>query len=158
MIYQDHLNQDALEQYAAGLNARAKALHAPGRLTAALLRGRILESGGCCEWCGRDLLGDEFELDHVVSLHQRGSNRLHNLAVACQPCNRRKADKHPARFAAEIYSATHLKTDLVARIMQRYGVDPMRQMSLFDGAVRPAATHIEVDESSAPVPPYSWAE
>ena len=123
MIYQDNLDKGALENYAAALNARTKASGAKGRLKAPDLRSRILESGGRCEWCGVGLLGKEFELDHVVSLRQRGSNSPANLVVACRDCNRRKGHKHPTRFAAEIYSETGQKTQLVARIFGQFGID-----------------------------------
>ena len=95
MIYQDDLEFAALRLYAKALNDRAKESRVPGRLSAADLRDRILASGGRCEWCARNLVGAEFELDHVISLSQRGANSPANLAVACPDCNRRKADKHP---------------------------------------------------------------
>ena len=132
MIYQDNLDENALEQYASALNARARRVNAGGRLSAGDLRDRILSSGGRCEWCGASLVDGEFELDHVVSLKQRGSNDGQNLAVACPDCNRRKGQKHPARFAAEIYDETGGKTELLDRVFSHFGVAPVKQSNLFE--------------------------
>lgn len=158
MIYQDCLDLDELERYAATLNARAKSVGAPGRLTAVLLRDRILSSGGRCEWCQRSLVNTPFELDHVVSLSQQGANMPRNLAVACPTCNRRKAQKHPARFAAEIYSESRVKTALVAAVLKGYHIEPTKQMPLFDTDSPAAKTDIDIDEDAAAVPPYIWSE
>ena len=61
MIYQDYLNQHELQRYASAMNARAKRVKAKGILTAELLRDRIFESGGRCEWCHADLVSDGYE-------------------------------------------------------------------------------------------------
>ena len=152
MIYQDILDPGALEQYAAALNSRARRSRARGRLTAADLRDRILESAGRCEWCGLSLVRLEFELDHVLSLKQGGANRATNLAVACPDCNRRKGQKHPARFAAETQRETGKITALVQRVFDLYGVEGARQMPLFaDKSQEPESGPIEM-------PPFRWTE
>ena len=158
MIYQDYLDVQELERYAATLNARAKRAFAPGKLTAVLLRDRILESGGHCEWCGVNLVNDLFELDHVVSLSQQGLNAPRNLVVACPNCNRRKSQKHPARFAAEIYNQTRVKTALVDAILKWHHIEPARQMSLFETDAATSKTQIDMDEDVPSVPPYTWSE
>ena len=157
MIYQDYLNQQDLQRYASAMNARAKRVKAKGVLTADRLRDRILESGGCCEWCGVDLVNQAFELDHVYSLSQQGTNTSDNLVVACPDCNRRKSGKHPARFASEIYSETSLKTKLLDRILQDYDIKPTTQLSLFDTDSSLSNTRIERDDDSSSIPPYNWS-
>ena len=156
MIYQDSLEPDALEQYAAALNGRAKRSGAEGQLTVASLRDRILASGGCCEWCGASLVNTAFELDHVVSLKQSGSNTPANLVVACPECNRRKGQKHPARFAAEIYSQTGRRTDLVNRVFQHFSLEPAAQLSLFATAKRNQEEFIDKDGDISDKPHYRW--
>ncbi len=157
MMYQDLLDAAALEQYAAALNARAKAARAVGRLAAAVLRDRILASGGRCEWCGANLVGAEFELDHVVSLKQRGRNQAGNLVVACPECNRRKGQKHPARFAAEIYTETGYKTALIDRVFQHYALEAKQQRELFAAESESAAHHLDLDRTASDAaPPYRW--
>ena len=158
MIYQDCLDLQELERYAAALNARAKRAFAPGRLTAVLLRDRILESGGRCEWCGASLVNDLFELDHVISLSRQGANIPRNLVVACPNCNRRKSQKHPARFAAEIYNETRVKTALVESILKWHHIQPTIQMSLFETESAAAKAQIDMDEDWLAVPPYTWSE
>jgi HNH endonuclease len=157
MIYQDYLNQHELQRYASAMNARAKRVKAKGILTADSLRDRIFESGGCCEWCGVDLVNQEFELDHVQSLSQQGHNTADNLVVACPDCNRRKSGKHPARFASEIYSETGHKTPLLDKILQRYDITLTTQRSLFDTDSTPMDTKIEHDDDSSAIPPYKWS-
>ena len=156
MIYQDFLDQQDLRRYASALNARAKRVKAKGILTPDLLRDRIFESGGCCEWCSVDLVNKEFELDHVESLSHQGLNTAENLVVSCPDCNRRKSGKHPARFASEIYSETGQKTSLLDKILQRYDIILKTQMSLFDTNPTVSETKIEHDEDSSSIPPYKW--
>ena len=158
MIYQDHLDLQELERYAAALNARAKRAGAPGeKLTAVLLRDRILESGGRCEWCGLSLVNGLFELDHIVSLSQQGLNAPRNLVVACPNCNRRRSQKHPARFAAEIYNETGGKTALVDAILKWHHIKPAKQMLLFETDSTISETRIDIDEDVPSVPPYTWS-
>ena len=156
MKYQDHLDSAALEQYASALNTRAKQARASGRLSASDLRDRILESGGLCEWCGRPLVNDAFELDHIISLKQRGANTADNLAVACPDCNRQKGHKHPARFAAEISVKTSRKTALVERILRHYAMESLEQASLFAETVGRTETTIADNRDNSDEPQYRW--
>ena len=158
MKYQDCLESAALEKYAAAMNARAKQYGATGKLTVSALRDRILQSGGRCEWCGEELLDSDFELDHAFSLRQRGSNNGDNLVVACPSCNRRKADKHPARFAAEMLREAGVTTPLISRLLQRYDIEELRQLNLFDEDEAPVARAISVEDELRQVPPYNWNE
>lgn len=156
MKYQDHLDSAALEQYASALNARAKQARARGLLAAADLRHRILESGGQCEWCGRRLVNAAFELDHIISLKQRGSNTAENLAVACPDCNRQKGQKHPARFAAEISLNSPGKTVLVERILRHYAMEAVEQASLFAEPSSEPEAFIEDRRDHSDAPHYRW--
>jgi len=131
MIYRDILDIAALEQYAAALNSRAQQAGAGGRLSASSLRDRILASGGRCEWCATCLVEREFELDHIISLKHNGVHSPENLVLACPDCNRRKGQKHPARFAAEIFSRTRCRTPLLDRVMRHFALEPGGQLPLF---------------------------
>ncbi|MCY4062729.1 MAG: HNH endonuclease signature motif containing protein [Chloroflexi bacterium] len=158
MNYQDRLAEGALEKYAAALNSRAGRAGLPGRLTTDGLRDRILESGGRCEWCGVDLVGAEFELDHVLSLKQGGANEARNLALSCPDCNRRKGQKHPARFAAEIYRETGRETALIARLFTRYEMQAAQQLTLFEIASGETAPTVDASADLTEVPPYNWTK
>ncbi len=154
MIYQDILHRRALARYTADLNARARQSGAQGSLSVADLRDRIVASGGNCEWCGESLVRGPFELDHIVSLKQGGSNTRGNLVIACPDCNRRKGQKHPARFAAEIVSASGRRTALVDKVLSHFAIEAREQRSLFaDGKLRPekSLTPGTVDQ-----PRYRW--
>lgn len=150
MIFQDILEAGALEQYAAALNARARKAQAAGQLSAADLGHRIHACRGRCEWCGASLVGREFELDHVISLHQNGRHSAANLAVACPDCNRRKGRKHPARFAAEIYADTGRRTELLSGIMAHFALEPVQQSPLFGTDATPP-------EDMSAAQPYHWS-
>lgn len=158
MIYQDHLDFAALRQYASALKERAKLAGAAGEVTAIMLRDRILESGGRCEWCGRNLVGAEIELDHVLSLAGGGSNTPGNLVVACPDCNRRKAQKHPARFAVEIFGETGIRTELVARVLARYRVEASRQLPLFSATSQTDPCESACNADAANRLPYRWED
>lgn len=158
MNYQDRLAKGALEKYAAALNTRAGRAGLEGRLTAEGLRDRILESGGRCEWCDVDLVDAEFELDHILSLKQGGANKAWNLALSCPDCNRRKGQKHPARFAAEIYRETGRETGLVAQLFARYEIKAAQQLALFDVASGAPPPSVDVSAELTDVPPYNWTK
>lgn len=156
MIYQDFLDPKALQRYATAMNARARQCRAKGTLTLDSIRDRIFESGGHCEWCSKNLVNQPFELDHVLSLNQNGTNLPTNLVVSCESCNRRKSNKHPARFATEIYSETGQMTLLLSAIFAQHNLTPTTQKSLFDEDSDDAPIKIEPDDSST-VPPYNWS-
>jgi hypothetical protein len=132
MIYRDLIPDAELKAFVQAMNARAKASNNGGRIDIPLLRDRILESGGRCEWCGVSVVGSAFEVDHIISLSQGGGNVAENLVVACPSCNRKKGEKHPARFAQEISRNAKTMTPFVTRILQIYDVPPAVQLSLFD--------------------------
>ncbi len=133
MRYQDSLDEAELKRYAAALNGRAAEAHANGRVSVDDLRTVILDSGGRCAWCGVSVVGEDFEIDHLMSLSAGGDNVAHNLVMTCPDCNRRKAGKHPARFASEL-SASGTTSPLVTRILAHYGLEPKVQRGFFDPA------------------------
>lgn len=50
---------------------------------------------GLCAYCGADLLGAGYHVDHVHPISRGGSNGPENLQLLCPPCNRRKGAKLP---------------------------------------------------------------
>ncbi len=56
-------------------------------LSASKRKRVLLRDKRRCVKCGS---GENLEIDHVVPLAKRGSNRLENLQLLCQICNRRK--------------------------------------------------------------------
>lgn len=157
MIYQDFLDSKELNRYASAMNTRAKMNHCQGILTADLLRDRIFESGGRCEWCALDLVNQDFELDHLISLSRKGQNRADNIVIACPACNRRKSGKHIARFAAEIYRETSVQTPLIQRILENHDMILTTQKDLFDDK-NPSVENpdLSTDDDKLSPPPYIW--
>lgn len=150
MRYQDQFDETILKRYATALNSRALEAHANGQVNVADLRAVILDSGGRCAWCGASLVGQDFEIDHLISLSAGGGNVGHNLVMTCPDCNRHKAGKHPARFASEL-SAAGIKSPLVMRILSHYGLEPNQQRGLFDAPAPPQDPPKDED-----TPPYRW--
>lgn len=51
-------------------------------------RGLIVERDGLiCRYCGDDLTGRRYEIDHIIPKSRGGSHKVDNLGVACRPCN-----------------------------------------------------------------------
>lgn len=57
----------------------------------------VLAREGICEYCGRPCAGMQTK-DHRTPVSRGGSDALTNLAVACPPCNWRKATLTEAEF------------------------------------------------------------
>lgn len=161
MKYSDFLDEATLKKQVQAMNTRAKANGKAGRLSVATLRDRIYASGGICEWCTLSLVGQEFEVDHIIPLQRGGENIPDNIAVACPTCNRRKSAKHPARFAQETVAQTGARTPLIVRVLAYYDAESTVQQSLFeDTPADQPALHLdsESDNDSYPddPPPYRW--
>ena len=58
--------------------------------------------GWRCYYCKTTLTLYTSTLDHVVPRAMGGSNGLANLRLACDCCNKRKADKPPHAFINEM--------------------------------------------------------
>ncbi|MDY7525471.1 HNH endonuclease [Sphingomonas sp. 10B4] len=54
-----------------------------------------------CYWCGK-ACAKSFHVDHYVPLARGGEHELHNLVIACPPCNLKKNAKDPFEFAQEV--------------------------------------------------------
>lgn len=154
MMYDDFIEQAALEQQAQSMNQRAKKAGIPALITPDDLRNRIYASGGRCEWCARSIVKKPFEVDHIISLSAGGSNQADNLAVACPECNRTKASKHPARFAQEVFARTGTMTQLLSFIFERFQIQPGIQKSFFDDEA-PRREDQQAPDPDDP-PPYRW--
>lgn len=61
-------------------------------ISEALAEEILIRSGGRCEYCRISIEDTYFgsEIDHIRSLKHGGITVLNNLALACQPCNRKK--------------------------------------------------------------------
>ena len=75
---------------------------AGGPASARIALKRAFEAyGGRCFYCTNRLnprVPDDLSLDHVVPLARGGTSLLHNVVLACKPCNRAKAADPIAEF------------------------------------------------------------
>lgn len=55
-----------------------------GRLRKTLLKDSVFDV--CC-YCNHAFLGQDLTIEHIVPICLGGSNELHNIALACAPCN-----------------------------------------------------------------------
>ena len=122
--YQDLPSAASLARYAADLNARARARSARGQINITELRDVILSSDGQCGWCAAQLVGEDFEIDHITALNQGGQHVRSNLILSCRACNRAKGDKAPAVFAIERLSAGGKQTPMILRVLKAANLTP----------------------------------
>lgn len=52
-----------------------------------------------CWWCGKNIKGNDYHVDHVIPIARGGSNDIGNLCIACPSCNLKKG----ARLASEAF-------------------------------------------------------
>lgn len=153
MRYQDSLDLEALKQYVVSMNHRAKSLGVVGLLGVEALQDRIFACAGQCEWCGKRIVNEDFEIDHILSLANGGQNSADNLAVACVACNRSKSAKHPAKFAAEIAARSTHRTDLVQTILEQHEIPVVGQKNLFE-KIEPVSRVVYSEKPQ----PYNWSQ
>jgi hypothetical protein len=64
-------------------------------------KGAVLARDRACVYCGRPLDVASVTVDHLVPRSRGGDDSEANLAAACKPCNRAKADRLPLEFILE---------------------------------------------------------
>jgi len=77
---------------AANHRRRARILGAEGSHTAEDERIAYRAQKGKCWHCGK-LVGDTYEIDHLIPLDKGGSNAANNIVISCRACNRSKGAK-----------------------------------------------------------------
>ncbi len=132
MRYSDFPNETELKRYTRAFNARTRLLGRTVSLDVNTLRGVILESSGMCGWCGVTLLKQDFEIDHIIALADRGAHSAENLVVACPVCNRQKASQAPLKFVLALVAKHGHSTPTIQRVLDYYGAEAKVQQALFD--------------------------
>jgi len=66
-------------------------------VTRRMRRAVVERAGHCCERCGLRLVRALQQVDHVVPLHQFGSNHHSNLQLLCANCHALKSDAERTR-------------------------------------------------------------
>jgi len=105
-----------------------------GHMEGYLVREYLLQKWKrTCSYCGATCL--PLQVEHLTPKARGGSDRVSNLALACEPCNRRKGNQTAAEFGyPEIHAearvplrdAAHVsgvKTALVSALRVQFGVE-----------------------------------
>lgn len=61
-------------------------------------RGVLIRDHGRCHYCGCELTLETMTIDHKIPRSAGGKTVVANLAAACEPCNKAKADRPYASF------------------------------------------------------------
>jgi hypothetical protein len=89
-----------------------------------------------CSYCGAK--GISLQLEHIVPRSRGGSDRVSNLAIACEPCNQKKGNQTASEFGfpeiqaqarVPLKDAAHvssLKTRIVQDLQAVFGVSQVR--------------------------------
>ena len=96
-----------------------------GTHTASEWLAYVLAKGSICEYCGRPCGGMQTK-DHRTPVSRGGSDALANLAVACPPCNWRKATLTESEFR-EWLAANPAWLEALRSTPTRYRCRPPRQ-------------------------------
>lgn len=72
-----------------------------GGVSTAALAAWTVAQKKICYWCGARC-PEGFHIDHYKPLSKGGEHELHNLVIACGPCNLKKNAKDPLDFAKEV--------------------------------------------------------
>lgn len=68
--------------------------HDPIRYATPLQRAVILlRDGLSCQYCGKSLVGKQWNAEHVLPWIRGGRTEVYNLVVACRGCNKAKGNR-----------------------------------------------------------------
>jgi 5-methylcytosine-specific restriction endonuclease McrA len=83
---------------AKGQRRRALIAASPDHFTSKDLRAKYTAQEGRCVYCGTDLDGVAFHVDHIQPLSRGGSNGPGNIQITCPPCNLSKNARSHEEF------------------------------------------------------------
>jgi len=83
-------------------NRRARLRAQGGQLSSALAQQLFVAQNGLCVYCDGDLTALGYHLDHIMPVSLGGANEDWNIQMTCPTCNRKKCNKHPDIFRAEV--------------------------------------------------------
>lgn len=58
-------------------------------------RKALIKKHPFCHWCGKPLTLDTSTIEHIIPLSRGGLDNKNNYALACEECNRARADGMP---------------------------------------------------------------
>jgi 5-methylcytosine-specific restriction endonuclease McrA len=87
---------------------RARVAGADGVMSEGVVEKLFVFQDGLCACCG-ELLGDKFDLDHIVPISKGGSNGDENLQLLRSRCNKQKNARNPIEFM-RLHRQEYIKT------------------------------------------------
>ncbi|MBC7533678.1 MAG: HNH endonuclease [Oligoflexus sp.] len=96
-----------------------------GELLGYEVREYLLEKWGRkCAYC--DAKGTPLEVEHIVPKSKRGSDRVSNLTLACNPCNQKKGSSDIEVFVKDQKRLAHIKRFSLAALRDAAAVNATR--------------------------------
>jgi len=79
---------------------------------------------GCCAYCGKKILYQDMQVDHVKPKKLGGTNDIDNLLPACRLCNhyKRAATLHDFKHWLLAGILERLRKIYIFRVAERYGM------------------------------------
>ncbi len=69
-----------------------------------------------CQYCGNEFEAEDLTFDHVVPVSAGGRRGWENIVTACEPCNRKKANRTPAEAGMKLLRQPHRPTVLAPTV------------------------------------------
>lgn len=82
-------------------------------------RNIFRRDNGFCQFCGKRLKGDDWEIDHVIPRSKGGNTGFTNCVCCCTACNRKKADRTPREAGMELIRTVRKNGKLIHEVYDR---------------------------------------
>lgn len=79
-------------------NRRAKKLGIEGKINIQEIANMLMKQDNKCAGCIEDLQPN-WNIDHIMPMRLKGLNKIENIQILCDPCNKSKGPLHPAHWA-----------------------------------------------------------
>lgn len=79
-------------------NLRARRQGIEGKITIREISELLVKQENRCAGCAEDLQPN-WNIDHIMPLRLKGVNKIENVQILCDPCNKSKGSLHPAHWA-----------------------------------------------------------
>ncbi len=89
-------------------------------------RNILIRDGHDCQYCGREFIGSELTVDHIVPKVQGGSNEWINVVACCRACNTMKGGRTPRQAGMQLVRKPFKPTIMEfinLYLRRRFGVD-----------------------------------
>lgn len=144
---------EVLRNYERMLRSTSMSMQAPAvvRLTQFVRRQRVrisfsrrnvfLRDGYRCQYCDEHLPAAELTTDHVIPRSLGGITSWENVVTACEPCNRKKANRTPAQARMTLQcqpERPHHLPSLGLRLGSENAPEPWREFLAYGGTIEAA--------------------